>query len=172
MLPSTAEVCVYFDALLRVGVGLCIIGVIRSADPLLMLWVVVMTALFWVQHTVPRSSHDAERIRTIFGASVVLQCLSVLLVAVITDIPGMWLIAGGQLLNAAVIVANDVRMPILNGWSENPCYCEADEYTRWWWLGDVFETTDCRWARWIVSPGDALEVIGMWALATHLLVVR
>lgn len=162
----------YFDVLLRVGVGLCIFGVIRSADPLMMLWAASMLALFWVQHMAPRTSLDDERIRALFGASVVLQFTGVLLVAVIADIPGLWLIACGQSLNAAVIIANDVRMPILNGWSENPCYCEAHEYTRLWWLGDVFETTDCPWARWIVSPGDALEVIGIWALATHLLVVR
>jgi len=99
---------------------------------------------------------------------VVIQCALSITAAVLCGGAGLTLIALGMSANTLAIMANGGHMPIVGGWSTNPCYTEVDEDTAAVWLCDLLETTETSWASWVVSPGDALECIGLWALAAEL----
>lgn len=159
----------YFDLLLWSGLIALAGAIAWTGSIALALWSVLLLSLFVVQRRLPFRDTDFGSMRAVFGGSIVGQWVLACAAAVLTDRTGMWVILFGQTLNAAVILINDLRMPVLDWDQHHPTYRDADEHTHLWWLGDVFPTSACTWARWVVSPGDALEVIGLWVLSAELI---
>jgi hypothetical protein len=157
---------VYFDYTLRAGVASCLVAFVVAGHWMMLLWAVVMLGLFWVQRDAPERFPSDDG-RGLFLASAVTQCSLSIVLAIVSGATGATLLAIGMSMNIAVIAANGGRMPIACAEPQNDCYTEASEYTRLMWLCDHFQTTETTRAKWLISPGDALECIGIWVLAAE-----
>ncbi len=157
----------YFDLLFRGGCVALGLSICLTHSWMWGLWLLLMSAFLLIQRTVSRT-FTAELAVMVFVTVVSAQAVLTSTAAFVTGLAGAWLLAFGCASNTAVIMANEGRMPIIGGWSDNPCYREADEHTRLVWLCDIFPTTETKWANWLVSAGDALEVTGLWVLAAQL----
>lgn len=93
---------------------------------------------------------------------------------------GMWLIGIGLIANAVVIAANGGFMPVppdapgianaeaaIRGLHNNVALMSKD--TRFWFLGDVFQTPARLSFRWAFSVGDLAIGVGAFALVQHLM---
>ena len=161
----------YFDGILRTGVTVCMLAMLITGRWFVLGWAVVMLALFWVQRDAPVRFPPAQG-RALFLISAGTQCALSVALALATQATGAMLLAIGQLLNIVVIAVNGGRMPIaFGGEPDNDCYTEVDDCTRLTWLCDHLRTTETSGARWIISPGDALECIGIWVLTAELFLV-
>ncbi len=158
----------YFEVLLRLGVLGALIAMAVTESWLLLGWAAVMLIYFWIQHKAPIQFSE-QGARDVFGCTIMMQCMLSIAAAVVFGHAGLYLIAGGMIANTAVVMTNGQCMPYIGDEESNACYyAPSNKFTRLRWLCDIFPTTVIPEGNWCVSVGDALECIGVWALAAEI----
>lgn len=149
---------------------LCSLTIVRS-NPLMFPAVGALIVLQILQRNTRYMGRDERDSRTAFGILFSVQTAITLAGAWLVPCIGSYLLAAGYVCNLSAIALNGLRMPMA-GKTSHPCYASVGPDTRLPWLCDIIKSGPEADPRWAFSLGDVLEMAGLWALSTQLLLTH